>query len=161
MTVEGRTTPPLSVKQTNLARHAKATATSTAGPGYAPSYAIDGRVRDDAGYANRWLTSGLVLPSTLTLDLGAGYKLSSIRQTSSETDGSTFRYKVEGSSTNTSTSTWTTLADHTVDAVPDGTRDLVSGTYRYVRLTITWAANSHWASSNEFEVYGTNSTDPS
>lgn len=96
--------------------------------------------------------------STLTLDLGASYALSSSRQTSSETDGSTSKYRLEDSTNN---SNWTTLADHTGTAVPEVTVDAVSGTYRYVRITITWMDNSHWASSNEFEVYGTPSSDPS
>ena len=158
MSVYGSTTPPVTVKDTNLALNGKLTTSSTwPHATYDPSFAIDGRVRDDAGYGNRWLANGSLFPSTLTLDLGAAYKLSRIKHTSSEIDGSTWKYKLEGS---TNGSSWTTLADHTVDAVADGTTDVVTGTHRYVRLTLTWAANFHWPSSNEFEVYGTNSTDP-
>jgi hypothetical protein len=140
------------VKQTNLALNATVTATSSVGANWAPSYANDGRVRTDSGYTQRWLGAGPAMPQTLSLDLGRQYSLSSIKQTTSETDGSTSNYKLEGSVDNNS---WVTLADHTGTAVPNGTRDTVSGTYRYVRMTVTGVANGHWASSNEFEVYGT------
>ena len=139
-------------KQTNLSINATATASSEAWAPYAAPYAVDGRVRADASYENRWIANGNAFPQTLTLDLGRQYTLSQIRQTTAETDGTVSTYKIEGS---TNGGTWVTLVDHTGAAVADGTSDNVSGTYRYVKLTVTGMSNGHWASSNELEVYGT------
>jgi hypothetical protein len=143
-------------KQTDLSLNAVVTASSVVpGGNWAPSYAADGAVRtgpDGPGqYTQRWL-AGPGFPKTLSLDLGRQYSLSSIKQTTSETDGSSSNYKLEGSVDN---GNWVPLADHTGAAVPNGTSDDVSGTYRYVRMTVTGVDNGHWASSNELEVYGT------
>ncbi len=129
----------------NIALNKTATASSDNGSPYLPSKAVDGNV------ATLWCPTDGTFPQWLKVDLGSLYSLGTVKQRFHDDDNSTFYYKIEGSTDNTN---WTVLADRTNTGRTGQTfEESVSGTYRYVRLTVTNATNSHWASSDEFEVY--------
>ena len=121
------------------------TTTASSNNGYGPSRAVEG----DTG--TFWCASSGSFNQWLKVDLGASHTMTSIKQTFADNDGSTFYYKLEGS---TNDSSYTTIADHTSTGVGYSTTDNVSGSYRYVRMTVTNITNNHWASSKELEVYG-------
>lgn len=130
---------------TNLALNKNVSVSSDNGYNL-PDRAVDGNM------STFWCASNGSFPQWLKVDLGASYSLSQIKQTFADTDGSTYYYKLEGSTDNTN---FTLLVDRTSSGVvgPAVTEN-VSGTYRYVRITITGASNGHYGSSKEFEVYG-------
>lgn len=129
----------------NLALAHTATAYSSYS-GQGPANAVDGSM------STQWTASSGTFPQWISVDLGSAHSLTGIRQTFAETDNSTYKYKVEGSSDN---STWTTLVDHTAGIATSTTvTDAASGSYRYVRMTVTSITNTHWANSKEFEVWG-------
>jgi hypothetical protein len=87
------------------------------------------------------------------VDLGRIYSLRAVKQTFYDSD--TWYYKLEASNDNAAATdaTWTVLADHTAGITGRSFTDAVSGTFRYVRLYVA-NANSNWATSVEFVVYG-------
>lgn len=129
----------------NLALNASVSA-SSAYSGQGAAKAVDGNTN------TQWTAGSSAFPQTLTVDLGGTKSLTSVRQRFAETDGSTYAYTVQGS---TDGSAWTTLADHSAGVTTSTpVTDTVSGSYRYVKLTVTGVNNSHWANSKEFEVFG-------
>ncbi|MFD0440270.1 discoidin domain-containing protein [Streptomyces chartreusis] len=129
----------------NLAPGGSASA-SSAYTGQGAAKAVDG----DTG--TQWTAGSATFPQSLTVDLGSAKALTAVRQRFAETDGSTYKYTVQGSTDN---STWTTLADHSAGVTTSSpVTDFVTGTWRYVRLTVTGINNSHWANSKEFEIFG-------
>lgn len=131
----------------DLAYHKDVT-TSSHNTTYLSSKAVD-------GYANTyWVADGPTFPQTLQVDLGSRYALSSVTQRFHDTDNSTFFYRMEGSN---DAANWTVLADRTASGMAGQTfTEPVSGSYRFVRMTVTNASNGHWASSDAFEVNGKN-----
>jgi len=95
-----------------------------------------------------WTASGGQFPQWLQVDLGKPYELARIEQTFYNLNE--WNYKLEGSLDGQA---WFGLIDRTGAAV-HGTKfvEYVSGTARYVRLTITDSSND-WASSKELKVY--------
>lgn len=133
----------------NLAQGKTATASSFANYGtqgqYPPGNAIDGRLD------TMWLVNGTIFPSWLNIDLGRPEPLTSIVQRFSGEQAASWRYRFEGSNDN---STWVKLVDRTASGVNSGViRETVSGTWRYVRFTVTGADG--WPNSTELGIFGT------
>ncbi|SDW80426.1 discoidin domain-containing protein [Paenibacillus sp. CF384] len=123
----------------------KSTSASTTEPGWDTFKAVDG---DPSTY---WLATDAAMPQSLTVDLGGISSLKRVEQNFFDAD--IWKFKIEASLDNVN---WTMLADKTGAGI-NGTflgQD-VSGTYRYVRLTVTFSQNSHWACSGELKVFGT------
>lgn len=99
-----------------------------------------------------WVAAGASFPQWIKVDLGSSNALGKVKSIFYQSD--TWKYKIEGSTNN---STWTTLADNTgsgkTGQIID---DSVAGSYRYVKLTITAAANN-WAAMKEIEIYNNTS----
>lgn len=132
---------------TNLALNKTVTTSSSYSSNQNGPKAVDGN------NSTQWTASNNTFNQWLSVDLGGRYDLTSVKQTFAETDNSNYKYKIEGSTDN---STWTTLVDRTGTGVTTNSTitETVSGTYRYVRLTITGITNNHSANSKSFEVYG-------
>jgi len=130
----------------NLAQGAVATASSNNGASYVAGKATDGNT------STGWVPSGASMPQWLQVDLGMPREIGAVSQRFHDADNSTFSYRIEGSVTG---STWTTLVDRTSAGVTGQTFiESVTGAYRYLKLTTTAATNGHWASSDEFRVFG-------
>ncbi|MCW2496423.1 discoidin domain-containing protein [Jatrophihabitans sp.] len=130
-----------------LASTVVASASSTNGdPAHSANAARDGSL------STFWVASG-VGANWLEYDLGAVTPITSTTQYWQDTDGSTFKYRIDASNDN---STWTTLSDHCSTGIV-GTgqafNDTVSGSWRYVRMYLCSVNNTHWASSQEFQVF--------
>lgn len=97
-----------------------------------------------------WVANGGTFPQWLQVDLGSVTALGRVKQLFWETDGTTFQYKIEGS---TNGSAWTVLADRTSGVTGNQRDDAVTGSYRYVRMTVTGMNNAHWANSLSFQVF--------
>jgi hypothetical protein len=104
----------------------------------------------DTHTSTYWCASTATLPQWLKVDLGGPSLVTGFEQNFKDFD--TYRFKVEGSLDNIN---WTMLLDRSVTGVAGQTfKQSVSGTYRYVRLTILGSASAYWAGSTEFKVYG-------
>jgi hypothetical protein len=126
----------------NLALGVSASSSSLA-PGYEPSRAVDG---DGVSY---WCASSPNMPEWLKVDLGQNSLVQRVEQSFVDVD--THRFKLEGSTDNT---TWTLLLDKSAGATGKDFAQDVGGTYRYIRLTVYGSAAGHWASSQELKVIG-------
>jgi hypothetical protein len=106
--------------------------------------------------ATRWESQHNIDPSTLTVDLGARFDLSSavIHWEAANADS----YTIEGSNDNSS---WTTLASKSGGAFGNRSDEqALSGSYRYVRMNgASRSDGNNWGYSiYEFEIYGSEST---
>jgi hypothetical protein len=126
----------------NLALGVSGSSSSLA-PGYEPSKAVDGNP------SSYWVSSSANVPEWLKLDLGNNSLVKRVEQSFVDLD--THRFKIEGSTDNT---TWTMLLDKTAGATGKDFIQDVSGTYRYIRLTVLGSAAGHWPSSQELKVMG-------
>jgi hypothetical protein len=125
----------------NAASGKLATASSISGIGYEEDKALDGLA------STYWCASDGTKPQWLNVDLGSLHDLSEARIHFYSLDS--WKYKLEGS---TDGSSWSVLADHTASGVlGQMTADTLSGSYRYVRITITDSVN--WAAIRELELY--------
>lgn len=106
---------------------------------------------DDGNLTTRW--SAEVFPKSVTIDLGASYRLSNAMVVPYLDRA--YRYRIQTSTNNTS---WTTVVDRTTNTAT-GSRldDFSTGTVtaRYARLTVTgvYGVTTDWASIQEFAVY--------
>jgi hypothetical protein len=106
---------------------------------------------DDGDVTTRW--SAQVFPKSVTIDLGASYRLSNAMVVPYLDRA--YRYRIQTSTNNTS---WTTVVDRTTNT-STGSRldDFSTGTVtaRYARLTVTgvYGVTTDWASIQEFAVY--------
>jgi len=96
-----------------------------------------------------WCAGNGTFPQWLSVDLGVNTALSSILTKFYANEQ--WKYKIEGSTDNT---TWSTLASHTDGAVGYFMKDSVNGNFRYIRITVT-GATVDWAAIREFSVYST------
>lgn len=137
-----RTNDPL-ISSTAFELEKRLTASSSAA-GFAPIYAVDNAP------GTRWQAASGTMPQWLKIDLGQAQRLTTVTQRFATS--SVWRYRIEGSNDG---STYTTLVDRTASGVLGTTvSESVSGTYRYVRLTVTGSTGAAVASSVEFMVYG-------
>jgi hypothetical protein len=103
----------------------------------------------DGNTSTYWCASSGSFPQWLDVDLGSAKTLLNIKTNFYASE--TWKYKIEGSNDN---SNWTMLADLTGSGInAQNTSDNVSGSYRYVRLTVTYGSVD-WAAVREFQVYG-------
>jgi len=126
----------------NLALGKTVTA-STSSPGYDPSKAFD------SNHSTYWCATSASKPQWINVDLGGLCSIKKIEQFFMDND--TYKFTVQGSTNNTN---WTMLMDKSSGERGSGFGQEVSGVYRYIKLTITYSANGHWANSNEFRILG-------
>jgi hypothetical protein len=105
---------------------------------------------NDGSLTTRWSASGGTFPQWWKVDLGAGYNLTKVDINWYNSNGRSYKYKIEVSSDNV---TFTTVVDKTGNTVKGNTSDSFTANGRYVRITIT-GASAGWASAYEFKVYG-------
>ena len=103
----------------------------------------------DNGARSYWCAASGTFPQWLSVDLGANHSLSTI--VSEFYASETWNYRIEGSLTGTGG--WTLLKDKTGTGM-EGYRmiDTVSGSFRYVRITVTGSTRD-WAALREFKVF--------
>lgn len=118
----------------NLAYHKTATDSSNEGGPFEPGYAVDGPSNYTNGVSTYWGAGPL--PQWWQVDLGRQYNLSHINIANYSDGTRYYDYTVDASSDG---ATWTTIAtkSDTAVATPAGDDYQVSGTARYVRITVT------------------------
>lgn len=112
------------------------------------SYASDG----NAG--TRWAAVTNTYPQWWKVDLGSSMNLTKLDSLwyNSTTYPRSYQYKIEGSNDDV---TYTTILDKSSNTTQGTTSDTITGTYRYVRVTVTGSSYSGGsASAYEFNVYG-------
>ncbi|MGY1496853.1 alpha-L-fucosidase [Streptomyces sp. QTS52] len=104
----------------------------------------------DGSTATRWCANNGSAGNWLKVDLGATKSLTGAR-IAWELDATNYRYRVEGSTDNT---TWTTLVDRTGTTSTSQVQTVVLSTQaRYVRVTVTGLPAGVWASIRNLEIY--------
>ncbi|WP_405959777.1 alpha-L-fucosidase [Streptomyces sp. NBC_00024] len=104
----------------------------------------------DGSTATRWCANNGSVGNWLKVDLGATKSLTGAR-IAWELDATNYRYRVEGSTDNT---TWTTLVDRTDTTSTSQVQTMVlSAEARYVRVTVTGLPTGVWASIRNLELY--------
>lgn len=148
-------TYPVPPSTVNLAAGKMVWASSNAyAPAYDP-YANDvSRARNatDGSASTWWNSDGRIFPSWIIVNLGRKYPLGSVRISFADTDGSTFKYRLEGS---VDRENWVTLVDRTASGVTTSSpvTEVVTGEHKYVRLWFADVNNGHWASCRSIEVF--------
>ena len=132
---------PISLQNGNLSNIAKVKASSCVGEHIAGK-ATDGNL------SSYWKSANST--GWLMFDLGECYSLNNICQVFNET--SVWKFKVEGS---TDGKNWLMLLNRTKGIAGDIFSASVSGTYRYVRLTVLESADGFLPTSVEFRMNGT------
>lgn len=104
----------------------------------------------DGSTATRWCANDGSTGHWLKVDLGSTRSLTGTR-IAWELDKTNYRYKIEGSTDN---STWTTVVD---SAATTSTSQVQAVTFRaqarYVRVTVTGLPSGAWASVRSLEIY--------
>ncbi len=121
----------------------RAMSASTSLAGYEAGKAADNHT------STYWVANSATLPQWLKVDLGSPSLVTGVEQNFKGLD--TYKFKIEGSLDNTN---WTLLLDRSLGVSGQAFKQTVSGTYRYVRLTVLGSSSGYWASSTEFKVYG-------
>ncbi|MFF8968282.1 discoidin domain-containing protein [Streptomyces sp. NPDC014995] len=104
----------------------------------------------DGSTTTRWSASNGTTGQWLKVDLGSAKSLTGTR-IAWEKDATNYRYKIEGSTGN---STWTTLADLTATTSSSQVQvALFTAQARYVRVTVTGLPSGAWASIRNLEIY--------
>ncbi|MCP2246625.1 alpha-L-fucosidase, partial [Lentzea aerocolonigenes] len=104
----------------------------------------------DSSTSTRWCANDGNTGHWLAVDLGATKPITGAR-IAWELDAANYRYRIEGSTDNT---TWTTLSDQTTTTSTGQVRTAVfTAQARYVRVTVTGLPSGGWASIRAFEVY--------
>ena len=136
--------------QTNLALNqpAGASSCSVSSTNWDPSYATNGNTSG----TTYWSASTASFPQWLTVDLGAICTLTSATNIFFNSNN-TWKFQIQGSNNN---STFTVLYDGSSGVYVSGNSvtETISGKYRYVRLYVIGSSVGYWASSDQFEVYG-------
>ncbi|MFD2689235.1 alpha-L-fucosidase [Streptomyces phyllanthi] len=133
------------VQPSDIAAGRTATASSEeSSKGNTAAKAVDGST------ATRWCANNGNTGNWLKVDLGAAKSLTGAR-IAWELDATNYRYRIEGSTDNT---TWTTLADRTGTTSTSQVQvAMFSASARYVRVTVTGLPSGAWASIRGLEVY--------
>ncbi|WP_367318721.1 alpha-L-fucosidase [Streptomyces sp. HUAS ZL42] len=134
-----------SVQPADIAAGKTATASSEeTSKGNTAAKAVDG------SSATRWCASSGSTGQWLKVDLGSTRSLTGTR-IAWESDATNYRYKIEGSTDN---STWTTLADLTATTSTSQVQvSVFRAQARYVRVTVTGLPSGTWASIRNLELY--------
>jgi hypothetical protein len=125
-----------------LLSQGKTITSSTNSTGGEPTKANDGNT------GTWWCASSAAFPQWLKVNLGAAHPLANVETIFYASE--TWKYKVEGSNND---STWTMLKDNTAGIVTGDVTDSISGSYQYVRITVTYGSVD-WAAIREFKVNG-------
>ncbi len=134
-----------SVQPADIAAGKTATADSQeTSKGNLATKAVDGET------STRWCANDGNTGHWLKVDLGSTRSLTGTR-IAWEMDKTNYRYKIEGSTDN---STWTTLVDNTATTSTSQVQAAVfQAQARYVRVTVTGLPANVWASIRSLEVY--------
>ncbi|WP_232247231.1 alpha-L-fucosidase [Kitasatospora azatica] len=104
----------------------------------------------DGATATRWSANDGSTGHWLKVDLGSARSLTGAR-IAWELDQTNYRYKIEGSTDN---STWTTLVDNSATTSTSQVQTLAFlAQARYLRVTVTGLPSGVWASIRNLEVY--------
>jgi hypothetical protein len=106
---------------------------------------------NDGSLSTRWSAVNGNYPQWWRVDLGANHALTSTTINWYLSASRYYQYKIEVS---TDDLTYTTAVDKTGNTTFGDTTDAFSATARYVRVTVTFASSSGWASFYECKVYG-------
>ena len=104
----------------------------------------------DGKLGTYWSADDSSMPQWLKVDLGGLYSLSEIRQSFNQLN--TWKFVIEGSVDDVN---WATLVDKSGGASGQHFSNSVNGTFRYVRLTVESSASNLTASSQQFNIFGT------
>ncbi|OCT15374.1 hypothetical protein A8709_14925 [Paenibacillus pectinilyticus] len=140
--------PVSATTQTGIVSQGKTATASSLQTGYDISNANDG----NAG--TRWAAVTNTYPQWWKVDLGSSMNLTKLESNwyNSATYPRSYQYKIEGSNDDV---TYTTINDKSTNTTQGLTTDTLTGTYRYVRVTVTGSSYSGGsASAYEFNVYG-------
>jgi alpha-L-fucosidase len=136
------------VQPSDIAAGTSATASSEE-QGNAAANAVDGST------ATRWSAANGNVDQWLRIDLGSAASLTGPR-IAWELDGQNYRYRIEGSTDN---STWTTLDETATDSTSQVRTSTFSTEARHVRVTVTGLPEGTWASIRSLELYDRPFTD--
>jgi len=117
------------------------TISSSSASGYTGAQAVDNSPR------TYWCAANGTFPQWLSVDLGANAQLSLIQTKFYANEQ--WKYKIEVSDDKTN---WISLVNHTDGLNGYIMNDTVSGSFRYIRLTVT-GASVDWAAVREFTVF--------
>jgi hypothetical protein len=106
---------------------------------------------NDGSLSTRWSAVNGSYPQWWRVDLGASHALTSVTINWYNSGSRYYQYKIEGSADDIN---YTTLVDKTGNTTLGDTTDTFSATARYVRVTVTFASTSGWASFYECQVFG-------
>lgn len=113
---------------------------------HAPADALDDNL------STYWVAVDGTYPQDMIVDLGAPISLTGVQQIFKDHD--TWKFRVEGSNDRLQ---WDVLADRSEGVTGFDFSASLSGTYRYVRLSVLGSAKGYWANSCEFRLFGTRS----
>ncbi len=106
---------------------------------------------NDGSLSTRWSANSGGYPQWWKVDLGASHSLTNVGINWYLSSSRYYQYKIETSSDD---ATYTTQVDKTGNTTTGDTSDNVAVTARYVRITVTFASSSGWATFWECKVYG-------
>ena len=106
---------------------------------------------NDGSLSTRWSAVNGSYPQWWRVDLGVGHSLTNATINWYLSSSRYYQYKIEVSSDDL---TYTTVVDKTGNTSFGDTSDPFTATARYVRVTVTFASTSGWASFYECKVYG-------
>ena len=104
----------------------------------------------DGNLDTYWIADDFSMPQWLKVDLGKLYTLNKVDQSFAQLN--TWKFVIEGSIDDQN---WVTLVDRSFGASGQHFSNSVNGTFRYVRLTVTFSASNLTASSKQFSIFGT------
>ena len=132
-----------------LSQERPARATSAA-PGHPARLAVDNNA------ATSWIARGTHMPQRLTLDLGAPKAIGNVAIKWGRSNSRSFGYRLAGSNDRVR---WTLLKDRCKNKTCGMTTDAVSGSYRYVRVTVV-SSTAGRAQIREIDVRAAEATPP-
>ena len=106
---------------------------------------------NDGDLGTRWSSANNGTPQWWKVDLGASHSLTNTTINWYNSSSVYYQYKIEVSPDDT---TYTTVVDKTGNTTFGDTSNAFTATARYVRVTVTFASSSGWASFYECKVYG-------
>ncbi|HSU54954.1 MAG TPA: discoidin domain-containing protein [Candidatus Dormibacteraeota bacterium] len=106
---------------------------------------------NDGSLSTRWSANNGGFPQWWKVDLGASHSLTNVTINWYNSASRYYQYRIETSPDDV---TYTTAVDKTGNTNTGDTSDPFTATARYVRVTITFASTSGWASLYECKVYG-------
>jgi F5/8 type C domain len=106
---------------------------------------------NDGSLSTRWSANNGSYPQWWRVDLGASHSLTNVAINWYLSSSRYYQYRIE---TSADDANYTTVVDKTANTTLGDTSDNLVATARYVRITMTAASSSGWASFWECKVYG-------